>query len=173
MSFNSSDKFYDALQEEPLDPPKEPPKDPPKLYTPLHIAARDGDLDKVNELLLYSNIDEVNNTENAYGMTPLHSAAQKGRRNVVKALLRHPDIDTKKKDKHGKTALELAEDYRHIGVVNAFNEDLADRKYKNKKKFKSLLASAKTHRDTKVGGRRKSRRATKSKRKRQTKRRRR
>jgi ankyrin repeat protein len=164
MSSNSSDKFYDALQES---------LDPPKLYTPLHIAARDGKINLVKKLLLYSNID-VNNAENGYDMTPLHLAAEKGYIDIVKALLKQPGINPEQKDGYGRTPLDLANYKGYTEVVNAFQDEaFANRKYKNRKKFKSLLASAKTPRDSKVGGRRKSGRATKLKRKRQTKRRRR
>ena len=167
MASKSSD-FYDALEEE-----------PPKLYTPLHIAARNGQLNKVKVILQLDDIN-VNNAENAHGMTPLHLAAENGHLNIVKALLKQPGIDMTKKEKYGRTAIDLANNQDHTDVVTAIQvEELANKKYKQGKLKQRMLSFAQTHRDSKthsdskVGGRRKSRRAIKSKRKRQTKRRRR
>ena len=163
MSSNSSEKFYDALQEEPLNIQKK--------WTPLHIAARDGNLGEVKNLLLDSNID-VNNAENAYGMTPLHLAAENGYIDIVKALLKQPGINPEKKDNLGRTAFDLAKNKGYTKVVNAFQDEaLANKIYKLRRELRSL--DAQTHSDSKGGGRRKSRRATKLKRKRRTKRRRR
>jgi len=163
MSSNSSEEFYDALQE-PLDPPKVPLK-----YTPLHIAAKNGRIRRVEHLLMYSNIG-VNNADNYFGMTPLHWAALNGHLNVVNLLIKQPGINMTIKDKNGNTAVDLANMSRHFQVVNAIESEVqANIDYKSSKRF----ATPNTHRDYKVGGRRKSRRATKSKRKRRTKRRRR
>jgi ankyrin repeat protein len=75
----------------------------------LWEAARDGDIDKLNQLLAAgAKTDE----KNEYGHTPLMFAAENGRKEALEALLA-AGAKVDDKDKHGYTALMLASKNGH------------------------------------------------------------
>jgi hypothetical protein len=73
---------------------------------PIHDAARDGDVKKV-ELLLKGHPDLVSSKDEQYGQTPLHIAAFNDRLDVAKLLLADK-ADVNAKAKNGSTPLHLA-----------------------------------------------------------------
>jgi hypothetical protein len=73
---------------------------------PIHEAARDGDIKKV-ELLLKGQPDLVSSKEEKFGQTPLHIAAFNDRLDVAKLLLENK-ADVNAKAKNGSTPLHLA-----------------------------------------------------------------
>ena len=75
--------------------------------TALHYSAANGHLDCL-ELLLGREEVEVNATNLTDGNTPLHLASQFGREACTARLLADPRINASVRNKHGKTALELA-----------------------------------------------------------------
>jgi hypothetical protein len=78
----------------------------PGLCGPIHEAARDGDIKKV-ELLLKGQPDLVASKDEPYGQTALHIAAFNDRLDVAKALLADK-ADVNAKAKNGSTPLHLA-----------------------------------------------------------------
>merc|ERR1711963_1192748 len=76
--------------------------------TALHRAARDGDLEAAENLIIQRHADVNAKTNNFFEMTPLHLAARYGHKDVVQLLLSHSaEVDAK--DDDGKTALQIAE----------------------------------------------------------------
>jgi len=73
---------------------------------PIHDAARDGDLKKV-ELLLKEQPALVSSKDEKYGQTPLHIAAFNNRLDVAKLLLANK-ADVNAKANNGSTPLHLA-----------------------------------------------------------------
>ncbi|MGO9337783.1 MAG: ankyrin repeat domain-containing protein [Terracidiphilus sp.] len=73
---------------------------------PIHEAARDGDIKKM-ELLLKSQPDLVSSKDEKYGQTPLHIAALNDRLDVAKLLLANK-ADVNAKSNNGSTPLHLA-----------------------------------------------------------------
>ena len=100
--------YYDALE-------------PELKMTPLHLAAKEGKLAVVNELLQQGGID-VNDTNNYYVMSPLHIAAEKGHLAVVKALLKRNDINVNQKSKFDRDPLWFADTRGHHEVANLLRE---------------------------------------------------
>ena len=79
--------------------------------TPLHSAARYGDLETVQVLLDYqANVHAHLGAESDQGRTPLREAAYNGRVEVVRVLLEH-GAHLGAEDNHGGTSL-------HVAVVN-------------------------------------------------------
>ena len=96
--------------------------------TPLHKAARIGDVSEVKKLLAKG--AEVN-AETSDGWTPLHEAASKGHLNVVKALLAK-GAAVNAKNKYGYTPLHYAARHGHLDVVKALLAKGAEVDAKNK-----------------------------------------
>ncbi|MGA2890417.1 MAG: ankyrin repeat domain-containing protein [Terracidiphilus sp.] len=78
----------------------------PGFCGPIHEAARDGDVKKV-ELLLKDHPDLVASKDEKYGQTPLHIAAFDDHLDVAKLLLANK-ADVNAKAKNGSTPLHLA-----------------------------------------------------------------
>ncbi|KAF9784232.1 hypothetical protein IL306_007745 [Fusarium sp. DS 682] len=87
-------------------------------FTPLSLAAQQGNEDIIRILLAKSGI-EVDAKDNA-GRTALGHAAQKGHLGAVELLLDEGKANSWVKDKSGKTPLALASDGGHFKVVQRF-----------------------------------------------------
>jgi hypothetical protein len=74
-------------------------------YSPLNLATCHGQLATVHLMLKYPEVDP--NLTDVDGRTPLSNAASRGRSLLVKALLNR-GVDRSIKDKHGKTAEDIA-----------------------------------------------------------------
>ena len=85
--------------------------------TPLHDAARSGDVDKVRELLEQDKYDV--NCTNSVGWTPLHCACHQGHLDMVKMLISEFNSDITIQNVKGATALMLAALGGHYNVVQA------------------------------------------------------
>ena len=86
------------------------------LFTPLHSAARSGDVDKVRQLLgegMYT----VNCTDSR-GQTPLHCACMGGHLEIVGMLIAEFKADMTIQNEDGDTALMLAAKTGHDNVVH-------------------------------------------------------
>ncbi|KAH0886621.1 hypothetical protein HID58_062717, partial [Brassica napus] len=88
--------------------------------SPLHIAARTGNLGKVKELIRGSSCDEelreLLSKQNLEGETPLYTAAENGHSFVVEEMLKHMCLET------GSIAARNAAAQGHIDVVNLLLE---------------------------------------------------
>ena len=84
--------------------------------TPLHDAARVGDVDKVKEFLNHGKYN-VNSTDSTR-QTPLHHACEKGCLDVVRVLVSEFKADMTVHDDYGQTALMLAALNAHENVVH-------------------------------------------------------
>ena len=89
--------------------------------TPLHHAARSGDVSKVRELLEHGEHD-VNSTD-LIGRTPLHCACWMGHLGIVRVLVSAFHADLAIKDYLGATALMLAAGAGHEDVVRILITD--------------------------------------------------
>lgn len=87
------------------------------ITTPLHTAARSGDLVKVRKLLK-SRKYSVNCTD-FNGQTPLHCACSKGHLDLVRVLISGFEADITIHDDNGATALMLAALAGHHEVVHS------------------------------------------------------
>lgn len=74
--------------------------------TSLHIAAQNGDLERVNQLCSDPRVDV--NAKNRYDETPLHLAAERGDLQVVRSLFLRRDLNVNNTNYFGKTALDIA-----------------------------------------------------------------
>jgi ankyrin repeat protein len=91
--------------------------------TPLHMAARDGELDTVKKLLKQG--VDINAASNVSGSTALILAATAGHESVVDVLL-DAGAAVDSSDKLGGTALMYASSKGYIGVVNKLLQHGAD-----------------------------------------------
>jgi ankyrin repeat protein len=82
--------------------------------TPLHVAAREGSLERA-QLLLKKNRANPN-ARDMVEQTPLHAAARFGQTEVAELLLRS-GADLEAKDMFGKTAMDLATKADHRETV--------------------------------------------------------
>jgi hypothetical protein len=88
--------------------------------SPLHLAARTGNLGKVMELIRACNgieeLKELSSKQNLEGETPLYSAAENGHSLVVEEMLKHMDLDTASvKARNGFDPFHVAAKQGHIG----------------------------------------------------------
>ena len=82
---------------------------------PLHIAASEGDLDKIKTITLQN--EEIRQLSNNKGYTALHIAARQGHLDIVQYLLSQ-GIEVDLPDRRGHTALHLAVWGEHETVVD-------------------------------------------------------
>jgi ankyrin repeat protein len=87
----------------------------PALCGKIHMAAMNGDLEKVKEVVK-ENPDLISTTFGLAHWTPLHLAALDGHANVVEFLLANR-ADVNVKDSRGHTPMHLAVEQRHLDVV--------------------------------------------------------
>ena len=99
--------------------------------TDLHIAAYEGDAERVKELLK-KGADP--NTKDIDGRTPLHIAASWGHDDVVKLLLVR-GADPTVKDKDGRTPLDLARAEGRRKVVSVIEKWLRRRGRPPRRRF--------------------------------------
>ncbi|XP_023933464.1 ankyrin repeat domain-containing protein 39-like [Lingula anatina] len=92
-------------------------------YTVLHIAAEDGDIDRLQHLLTAGQCDI--NDRGMCEMTPLHSAAGNGHTQCVQLLLQH-GVDTSIQDRGGMTPLHRAAHCGHTQCVQLLFQHGAD-----------------------------------------------
>ena len=102
--------------------------------TPLHAAARTGDLKHLSLLINEFNIDP--NSQDANGWTALHLAAQFGHLDFAKELIEKYKLDVNLKSKDGKTPFMFAKEKRYpklaaylqkqTSVENKENEEKID-----------------------------------------------
>ena len=76
------------------------------MWTPLHEAARSGNVDKARELLKHGRYDV--NCTNEYGRTPLHWACRSGHVDMVRMLISEFQADTTLQNRWGDTPLNEA-----------------------------------------------------------------
>ncbi|CAN8294742.1 unnamed protein product [Cochlearia groenlandica] len=92
--------------------------------SPLHIAARTGNLGKVMELIrgCSSGVEESKDLlskQNLEGETPLYIAAENGHCLVVEEMLKHMDLETASvAARNGFDPFHVAAKQGHLGVVN-------------------------------------------------------
>ena len=88
---------------------------------PLHVAARNGDLPVLHELLQDSRFD-VNAVEQATGDCPLHAAVISGFEGIVRELLQHHQINAVIQNRRGFTPLQLAKALGRQKIVDLIQE---------------------------------------------------
>jgi len=86
-----------------------------EVFTPLHMAARDGEYEVVKKLLRED--EKVNATSMPSGMTPLILAATNGHEQIVDALF-DAGAAVNTVDMLESTALMYAASKGHVGIVN-------------------------------------------------------
>jgi len=90
---------------------------------PLHLAASEGDVELVKELLEQGlNV----NARDMHGLTPLHVAALKGHTEVAKVLLEHGADVNAREECFENTPLHLTLEKGHLEVVKVLLEHGAD-----------------------------------------------
>lgn len=85
------------------------------LQTQLHKAAKSGDIQKMQKLLVVPEI--LVNATNSNGSTPLHCAAEKGHWGCTHALLSAPGILVNTTDFNGSTPLHCAAERGHTNSL--------------------------------------------------------
>jgi hypothetical protein len=96
----------------------------PGFCGPIHDAARDGDVKKV-ELLIKNQPSLISSKDEKYGQTPLHVAAFNDRLDVAKLLIEHK-ADVNAKATNGSTPLHLAAAKGNKDIVEMLIENKAD-----------------------------------------------
>jgi ankyrin repeat protein len=95
-------------------------------YTPLHVAAWNGNAALIEGLLKRgAQIDLAATQEQGHGLTPLHTAAENGRKAAVEVLLGHK-ANMNAKTPIGETALRLAVARNHLDVARLLLKAGAD-----------------------------------------------
>uniref|UniRef100_A0A8C8CQN1 Ankyrin 1 n=1 Tax=Oncorhynchus tshawytscha TaxID=74940 RepID=A0A8C8CQN1_ONCTS len=92
----------------------DPPIDDPNGYTPLHIAAKQNQMEAASCLLQYG---ASANAESLQGVTPLHLASQEGQPDMV-ALLISKQANVNLGNKNGLTPLHLVAQEGHVGIAD-------------------------------------------------------
>jgi ankyrin repeat protein len=95
---------------------------PPDVISELHIAAYEGDVERVKKLLEKG---ANPNIQDEVGRTPLRNAAFKGHVDVVKLLLEH-GADPNIQNEYGDTPLHMAVYWGRVDVVKLLLEYGAD-----------------------------------------------
>lgn len=78
-----------------------------KGETPLHIAARNENIEAIKLLLQHPEIDV--NMQDVYGNTPLHTAVEHRKLDAIALLLNAPGINPYSKNKQGDSAIQAVE----------------------------------------------------------------
>ena len=91
---------------------------------PLHEAIREGDIKRVEALLLSSNGADANKQNND-GETPLYCASYNGHPEIVKFLLAN-SADANKQDNYGEAPLHWAAYNGHLEIVKFLLANDAD-----------------------------------------------
>ena len=113
-------------------------------FTPLHFAARGGDLREVNRLL---SSGAAPNAKDNYSRTPLIYAAREGNSDVAGTLVAN-GADVHARDKYGSVPLHYAAKGGHRAVVQTLLAAGADRTVKDGRgKTPADLAKAGRHDD--------------------------
>ena len=99
-------------------------KEPTETTTPLHKAAKEGNIEKVKSLIA-SGADV--NAKSKYGDTPLHYAARRGHK-IIGELLINKGAEVNAKNKSGETPLHIAtfdgyKDFAEFLINNGANID--------------------------------------------------
>jgi len=108
-------------------------------WTPLHVAARKGNLEIVTYLIKN---DADPNVKTKKGWTPLHIAADKGHVKTVTYLIKN-DADPNAKTKTGWTPLHVAAKKGHVEIVTYLIKNDANPNIKNKTGLTPLHIAAK------------------------------
>ena len=87
----------------------------PAFCGKIHMAAMNGDLEKVKELVK-EDPESISTTFGLAHLTPLHLAAGSGHANIVEFLLENR-ADVNVKDSRGHTPMHSAVEARHLDVV--------------------------------------------------------
>ncbi|KAI1427709.1 ankyrin repeat-containing domain protein [Xylaria sp. FL1777] len=136
-------------------------------YTPLHLAARQGNLDIVKLLLSHPSIDVNLQCPSGYtpllqslsaytplpqspGCTPLQLATQQGNLDIVKLLLSHPSIDVNLPDMGGIVPFLSAVNFGSPELVRLFLQDARTDRTWRCSKGRSALDYAKLNRNPEV-----------------------
>src|SRR5690242_20047066 len=88
-----------------------------KSATPLHKAARVGDIDTAKRLLIKKTFT---NMKDSSGRTPLYLAAKNGKVEFVKLLFTQNDINIEDNDSYKRSPLLSAVNHGHLEVVKLF-----------------------------------------------------
>ena len=88
-----------------------------------HDAARDGNLDKIKNMIEYGG---TKNPADKYGRTLMHVAAKKGHFEIVKLMLQYVE-DKNPADKNGETPLHLAAQNEHFETVKLMLQYVEDK----------------------------------------------
>jgi ankyrin repeat protein len=105
----------------------------------IHDAAKNGDLNKVKDLLL-ANPDLVSNID-TNGLSPLHIAARSGHKSVAELLLANK-ADVNARDKADRTPLEFAVLRGHKDIADLLLANRADVNARDKNDNTPLILAA-------------------------------
>jgi len=99
-------------------------KEPPSPPTELHVAARDGDIEKLKALLEAAEDEKAVNATDQHRRTPLHLAAFFGHALAVQLLL-EKGADAQREAMDGFLALHFAAQQGRLDVVQAITRHLS------------------------------------------------